>query len=111
MYPTGEDWDFILPGTKAEINGENEVDYSIIRKPKIEIVSFRNCSVPLIQIDFGVKLDYSEIAKLFPEGILMPDWNHVWVYLKNPSTIDIACVVRQAEKPDWSGYFKGYRLE
>ncbi len=108
-FPSGEPWDFILPGTQAEVKGTKPIDYIQIRKPKFEIVSFVNCSRPLVQIDIAFATSYEKLARLFPEGILLPDVKSVWVYLQNPYNIDV-CLVLNRAKGDWSSYFKGFRL-
>ncbi len=46
-YPSGEPWDFILPGDPDEISGRRPVDYSKTRRPKFELVSFDRASTPL----------------------------------------------------------------
>ena len=108
-FPSGEPWDFILPGTQNEVEGKHPIDYMQIRKPKFELVSFANCSRPLVQIDIGFATSYDKLARLFPEGILLPDIKSVWVYLENPYNIDI-CLVLNRAKGDWSSYFRGSRL-
>ena len=109
LFPSGEPWDFVIPGTKEEIEG-TKVDYSVVRKPKFEIVSFSNCSKPLIQIDFSVKASYSDIVSLFPEGLHDDNLHNAWVYVKNPYGIDICLVVNEPTEGDWSDYFKGSRI-
>lgn len=108
-FPNGEPWDFILPGTLAEVGGAKPIDYIQIRKPKFEIVSFTNCSKPLVQIDMAFATSYEKLARLFPEGILLPDVKSVWVYLQNPYDIDV-CLVLNKAKGDWSNYFRESRL-
>jgi hypothetical protein len=108
-FPSGEPWDFILPGTQAEVEGKKPIDYIQIRKPKFEIVSFANCSKPLVQIDLAFATPYEKLARLFPEGILLPDVKSVWVYLQNPYGIDV-CLVLNRAKGDWSNYFRKSRL-
>jgi hypothetical protein len=61
LFPTGEPWDFIIPGELAEIRKRKAVDYCQIRKPKFEIVSFDKTSIPLIQIDMEVEARYAAI--------------------------------------------------
>ncbi len=109
LFPSGEPWDFVIPGTKEEINGA-AVDYSKIRKPKFEIVSFSNCSKPLIQIDFSVKANYGEIKSMFPEGLHDDNLHNVWVYIQNPYGIDICFVVNEPTEGDWSEYFSESRI-
>ncbi len=109
LFPSGEPWDFVIPGTKEEITGAT-VDYSKVRKPKFEIVSFSNCSKPLIQIDFSVKASYSDIVQMFPEGLHDDNLHNVWVYIKNPYDIDICFVVNEPSEGDWSEYFAESRF-
>lgn len=109
LFPSGEPWDFIIPGTEEEINGA-VVDYTVVRKPKFEIVSFSNCSKPLIQIDFSVKASYSDIVSVFSEGLHDDNLHNVWVYIQNPYGIDICFVVNEPAEGDWSEYFKGSRI-
>jgi len=100
LYPTGENWDFVIPGTDDEIVSKN-INYKIIRRPKFEIVSIDYVSKPLIQFDFRVDAKYEKIVKLFPEAI-PDDFNkNVWIYLKNPYDIDICFVVGKSYKLDW----------
>lgn len=109
-FPTGEPWDFILPGTKAEVAGKKPVNYRVVRKPKFEIVSFSNCSTPLVQIDISTTLSYTKLRKLFPEAIHESEAKSVWVYLENPYGIDICLVFNKARKTDWSNLFRDSRL-
>jgi hypothetical protein len=108
-FPTGEEWDFILPATAQEIEGR-VIDLSIERRPKLEIVSFDKSSTPLIQIDFSVSLKFEEIRKLFSEGIADFSLKNVWVYLKNPYGIDICLVIGEEGDEDWCAFFEGHRL-
>lgn len=109
-FPTGEDWDFILPASAEEISGA-ELDPSVIRRPKIEIVSFDTVSVPLIQVDLGVDLPYAELARLFPEALADARWRNVWVYLDNPYGVDVCLVLNEGSgEPDWSPVFRGHRI-
>ena len=109
LFPTGDPWDFILPGTEAEVESK-EIDLSIKRRPKFEIVSFDKSSVPIIQIDFLSRAKYDQIETLFPEGIPEPKIKDVWVYIDNPYGIDLCFVLHEYEDSDWSTYFKGHRL-
>ncbi|MBP9718866.1 MAG: hypothetical protein KBD46_00160 [Candidatus Levybacteria bacterium] len=104
-----EPWDFILPGTKEEIES-GEVNYDLIRRPKIEIVSFSKSSTPLIQIDLQVEAKYEDFKKLFPEGIDVPEIKCVWVYIQNDFGIDICMVLNEFHDGDWSHYFNNSRL-
>jgi len=110
MFPTGDPWDFILPGTEAEVESK-QIDLSIKRRPKFEIVSFNKSSVPIIQIDFLSKAKYEQIKTLFPEGIPEPTIKDVWVYVDNSYDIDLCFVVHEYEDGDWSAYFDGHRLK
>ena len=109
LFPTGEPWDFILPGTSQEITSK-EIDYSISRKPKFEIVSLDKTSTPIIQIDFSVKEKYENFSKLFPESLLVPELKNLWVYIKNPYNLDFCFVVNQYGGTDWNQFFKNHRL-
>ena len=109
-FPSGEAWDFILPGDRDEILVHKAIDYSIIRRPKFEIVSFEKASRPLVQIDVSTQASYKTIAKLFPESLKDPQIGNVWVYLENRYTIDVCLVINPASEKDWSEFFKGYRL-
>jgi hypothetical protein len=109
-YPTGEPWDFILPGTLEEIAGLQAVDYSKVRRPKFELVSFGKASTPLIQIDLGVNGRYEKFTALFPEALSDPAFRNIWIYLKNPSGIDVCLVINEYSESDWSEFFKGCRF-
>jgi len=109
LFPTGEDWDFILPATEEEIDS-NKIDLSKVRRPKLEIVSFEKASTPLIQIDLSVRQKFEDIVMAFPEGIADSNLKNVWVYLTNPYGIDICLVVGEHQGNDWSGFFEGHRL-
>lgn len=104
-----ESWDFIIPGTKQEIES-NRIDYSLTRRPKIEIVSFSKSSTPLIQIDLQVEATYEDIKNLFPEGIDIPEIKCVWVYIQNNFDIDICMVLNEFQEKDWSYYFRNSRI-
>lgn len=104
-YPTGEDWDFIVPGTEKDILSR-EIDYKIIRRPKFEIVSIDKVSKPIIQFDFSVFKKYEEIKKLFPEGIADDCLKNIWVYIQNPYDVDICFVVGQSKNTDWYRFLK-----
>jgi len=109
-FPTGEPWDFILPGAVEEIEKEVEVDYKKTRRPKFEIVSFDKCSTPLIQIDIAVTDKFITFAPLFSEGIIVKELSQVWVYVENNFGIDICFVINQMRGTDWSSFFKGHRI-
>lgn len=82
-FPTGEDWDFILPATPEEIDG-GELPPVAVRRPKVEIVSFDTVSVPLIQVDYSVDVPYAELARGILEGLLDADRGSVWVVHRQP---------------------------
>lgn len=108
-FPTGEDWDFVLPASKLELENTS-LDLSKVRRPKLEIVSFEKASIPIVQIDFLVESQFKEILRLFPEGIAVPELKNVWVYLTNPCGIDICLVIGEEDGLDWSAFFDGHRL-
>jgi hypothetical protein len=109
-FPTGEPWDFIIPGDTHEIDHHKAVDYTKIRRPKFEVVSFDKASTPLIQFDVGVNLNYETFAPLFPESINDPEFRNIWVYLENPFPIDVCLVINRFGDGDWSEFFKESRL-
>lgn len=104
-----EPWDFILPATEIEILQFADTEYTAIRRPKIELVSFDKTSTPLIQIDLQLEVSYERLKELFPEAIDIPDIKCLWVYIENNFGIDI-CFVLNETQADWSYYFKGNRL-
>jgi hypothetical protein len=108
-FPTGEDWDFILPATQEELNS-GAIDLSVERRPKLELVSFEKSSTPIIQIDCITTIDYEKLADCFPEGIKSEELRNVWVYIKNPFNIDVCLVLNEPRDSDWSGFFEGHRL-
>ena len=110
LFPTGEPWDFIIPGELAEIRKRRSIDYSQVRRPKFEIVSFEKASTPLIQIDLSVDKEYETIRSLFPEGLDDRSMRNVWVYLKNESVIDVSLVMNEKKIGDWCSLFSGHRL-
>ncbi|MBI3980515.1 hypothetical protein HY345_00795 [Candidatus Microgenomates bacterium] len=103
-------WDFILPGTVEEIIGKTFVDYSLNRKPKIEIVSFDKSSTPLIQFDIQLEGKYKDWVRIFPEGIFDQKMSNIWVYLKNDFGTDICFVLNEFHNDDWSFHFAKDRL-
>ena len=109
-FPTGEAWDFILPGDLDEILARKPIDYTKIRRPKFELVSFEKASKPLIQIDVSTQTSFEKIAALFPEGLTDPQTGNVWVYLDQRSEIDICLVINPLSEHDWSDFFRGCRL-
>ncbi len=110
LFPTGEAWDFIIPGTQEEITNEFSIDYSKIRKPKFEIVSIDTVSTPLIQIDFSLREKYEKLVTLFPEAIHIKEIRNMWVYIKNPYNIDICFVLNEHLEDDWSSFFSKSRI-
>jgi hypothetical protein len=110
LYPSGEAWNFILPGDCDEILTRKAIDYTKVRRPKFEMVSFEKASKPLVQIDVSTQTSYEKIAQLFPESLKDPQIGNVWVYLKNRYTIDVCLVINPLSEHDWSDFFKGYRL-
>jgi hypothetical protein len=110
LFPTGKLWDFIIPGEVAEIRKRRRIDYSQIRRPKFEIVSFEKASTPLVQIDLSVAKDYETIRSLFPEGLDDRSMRNVWIYLRNASVADVCLVINEKKTEDWSSFFEGHRL-
>jgi len=106
LFPTGENWDFIIPGFKEEILENKKIDYKLTRKPKFEIVSFDICSTPLVQFDVSLAYKYEELVKIFPEAIHVDELRNMWVYLKNPYGIDICLVLNELKDEDWSAFFE-----
>jgi hypothetical protein len=109
-YPTGEPWDFILPGDDEEITGGRQVDYSKVRRPKFELVSFEKTSTPLVQFDINVNASFENFSQLFPEALADSQFRNVWVYLENPYNVDLCLVINEYTASDWSEYFKSYRI-
>jgi hypothetical protein len=110
LYPNQPLWDFILPGKTEEINNAELVDFTKIRRPKFEIVSFNKSSTPLIQIDLQINRNFDDLAGLFPESILEPKYRNIWVYVKNNFGLDICLVIGQSSGNDWSEILKDSRL-
>lgn len=110
QYPTGEAWDFILPGDLDEILYRKAIDYAKVRKPKFELVSFNKTSKPLVQIDVGMLASYEKLVQLFPESLKDPQFGNIWIYLENQYKIDVCLVVNPFSDRDWSDYFKEFRL-
>jgi hypothetical protein len=109
-YPTGEPWDFILPGDADEIAGRKPVAYSATRRPKFELVSFGGASTPLIQIDLGLDARFEDLSARFPEAMLNPAFRNIWIYLDNPYPLDVCLVFNEHAEGDWSDLFTGHRL-
>lgn len=110
LFPTGEAWDFIIPGDIDEIERVKQVDYSQTRRPKFEIVSFEKSSTPLVQFDVQLNVSYEALLKLFPEALNDPELRNLWIYLENPYNIDVCIVANEADEGDWSEFFKDSRL-
>jgi hypothetical protein len=109
LWPKNEDWDFILPATEEEIGFQTELNHSIVRRPKFEIVSISKVSTPIIQFEFLVHKTFIELTELFPEAIAVKNPGNVWVYIKNATGVDICFVLNEYRNSDWSGYLKGNR--
>jgi hypothetical protein len=109
-YPSGEPWDFILPGDLDEIHNRAAVDYDLVRKPKFELVSFDKASIPLVQLDLGVNTGYPEFQRLFPEALDDSEFKNIWIYLENPYQVDVCLVINEYQAGDWSGFFRGWIL-
>jgi hypothetical protein len=110
LFPTGEAWDFILPGDTEEIRGQREIDYSKTRRPKFEIVSFEKSSTALVQFDVQLNASYEQLLGLFPEALNDPNLRNLWIYLENPYSIDVCVVANPYSPGDWSEFFKASRL-
>jgi len=110
QYPTGEPWDFILPGTNEEIASLEEPDYSVIRRPKFELVTSTHSSRPLIQLEVLVQGRYEDLAPLFPEAMDVPELRDVWINTVSPYDLDLYLVLNGYHEGDWSAFFKGNRL-
>ena len=109
-FPTGEDWDFILPATRHEIES-GAIDLDLVRRPKLELVSFEKASTPIIQIDCITTIEYSKLKKIFPEAIIDDELYNIWVYIENSFGVDICFVLNGPRENDWSNFFKGHRLK
>lgn len=109
LFPTGENWDFILPASEQELQSRT-IDLTKDRHPKFEIVSFDMTSTPLMQIDCAVKRPYEKIKRTFPEGIPEDHLQDTWVAIQNPYGIDIFFVIGELKDGDWSSFFEGHRL-
>jgi hypothetical protein len=86
------------------------VDYSRIRRPKFEVVSFEKSSIPLVQFDIQLNASYETLLKLFPEALNAPNLRNLWIYLENPYGIDVCVVANPYSEEDWSDFFKNSRL-
>lgn len=85
-FPTGEEWDFILPATEREIT-QDDIDLTKERRPKFELVSFEKSSRPIIQIDCITTIYHEKLKQLFPEGLADDELKNIWVYLENPTSL------------------------
>ncbi len=110
-YPSGEPWDFILPGTEDEILHQISIDYSLIRKPKIELVSFEKSSIPIIQFDVGGSCKKTHLQEIFPEGLYDQYLGNIWICVKNPFDVDLFIVLGEEHAGDWSNYLKDNRID
>ena len=110
LFPSGEPWDFIIPGTAEEVISTGDPDLTLERRPKFEIVSLDKVSTPIIQFEFHVKIPYEQLLKMFPEGIGVDEVKCVWVYIKNNYGLDICMVVNEDQNNDWGTYFAHNRL-
>ena len=109
-FPGGEPWDFILPGTPDEIAGAVGIDYTKVRKPKLELVSFEKCSVPIIQFDVCCTCVKGRFREIFPEGLYDDNLGNIWVYVENPYGLDLCLVLGEDYDGDWSGFFRDCRI-
>jgi hypothetical protein len=109
-FPSGEPWDFIIPGNRDEIALQEAVDYTMVRRPKLEIVSFDKASTPLLQFDIQMNTSYEILQGLFPEALDDPLVRNLWIYLGNPYGLDICLVANEFSEQDWSDYFAGSRI-
>jgi hypothetical protein len=110
-FPGNSDWVFLIPGTKAEIFKEVEVDYNLDRKPKFEFVNFKYCSTPILQIDLATNAKYETVKEIFPEAIHDDELRNAWVYLENNSGIDICLVLNESGGNGWTKTFAGSLLQ
>ena len=110
QFPTGEQWDFIIPGDLEEIYGHKIIDYAKVRRPKFEIVSFDKDSTPLVQFDFHFDTRYENLVKIFPEALADPEIRNIWIYLESPYGIDVCLVANESSENDWSNFFEGSRI-
>jgi hypothetical protein len=108
-FPTGENWDFILPASKEEIR-TGSIDLTRERRPKVEIVSFGKSSTPILQIDFINNETFETLKEIFPEALADEKLRNIWVYIENPYGIDICFVINEYKVDDWSSFFEGHQL-
>jgi hypothetical protein len=109
-FPSGEPWDFILPGQLSEIRRRKATDYHLVRRPKFEMVSFDKASTPLIQIEAMTNKAFGELRSLFPRGLADEKVHNLWLYIDNPLGIDLCLVLNEPSEADWSELFKGHRF-
>lgn len=109
-FPTGEPWDFIIPGSINEVLMSDKVDYSKTRKPKFEMVSFDASSIPLIQFDVQCNKKYKVLSGIFPESIHDNQLKNIWIYAENSYNVDICFVLNETSNGDWSSYFEESRI-
>lgn len=109
-FPTGEPWDFIIPGEVDEIKGSKTVDYDKVRKPKFEVVSFDKSSTPLVQIDVAVAMTHQQFSGLFPEALNDMTMKNIWVYIETHCDLDICLVINERSRKDWTPFFSGHRI-
>ena len=92
-YPTGEDWDFILPSSRAEWkNGLS--DFRPGREPKWEFVYDVYTQIPVIQLCIETKLTQKALCQLLPEpyGITYKGLPFRTVFIRTPwSSFGIRC--------------------
>ena len=109
QFPSSQDWDFILPATKNELES-GIIDLNIERRPKLELVSFNKSSIPIFQIDCITTISFEKLKELFPESIIEEEMKNIWVYIENNYGIDICFVLSGPSDSDWLNIFDGYRL-
>jgi hypothetical protein len=79
--------------------------------PKFEIVSISKVSKPIIQFEFYVhNKSFEELTELFPEAIAVENPGNVWVYIQNPTDVDICFVLNVYSDSDWSEFLKNNRI-
>lgn len=101
---------FYLTCDKKEICSQSELNYSLVRRPKFEIVSISKVSTPIIQFEFHVHKTFQELTAFFPEAIAVENPGNVWVYIKNSIDVDICFVLNEYRDGDWGGFLKNNRI-
>lgn len=84
-YPTGEDWDFIIPSSQVEwMHGIT--DFQTGRDPKWEFVYDTYTQIPVLQLCIETKYTKKRLCQLLPEpqGISYPGLPFRIVYLQTP---------------------------